>query len=54
MKEDNRVIIEQMEDELFHLYDESGSLIEGDFDTWDEANQWAIDNDKEIVELFNL
>lgn len=49
-----RVVIEQMGDNLFHLYDSAGSMVEGDFDTYEEAEQWAKDNDYLVVSSFNF
>jgi len=51
--EDNRVVIEQMDDELYHIYDESGGMVEPDFESYEEAYYWAIDNGYTVVEYFN-
>lgn len=39
---------------LFDLYNEAGQAVETDFETPEEATQWAADNNYEIVETFNL
>jgi hypothetical protein len=48
------VIIETMGDNLYHLYDEAGSIVEPDFNTYDEAWSWAINNKCNVVESFNI
>lgn len=53
-QEDNRVIIEQMEDDLYHLYDVDGCSVENDFDTYEEAEEWAKDNDYVVVHAFYI
>lgn len=52
--EDKRIIVELMCDELYHIYDESGSCIEPDFETEEEALKYATDNGYHPVENFNL
>lgn len=38
------VVVEELDD-LFHLYNSGGQLIEGDFETYDDAVGYANDND---------
>ena len=52
MEEDNRVVIEQMDDNLYHLYNEAGQAVETDFETYEEAEQWAQCNGYTVVQLF--
>lgn len=49
-----KVIIETMEDDLYHLFDEAGSIVEPDFNTYDEAWSWAIENGYNVVESFYI
>ena len=48
-----KVIIEEMDD-LFHLYNEAGQAEESDFETEEEAEEYAIENGYEIVNSFYL
>ncbi len=48
------VIIEQMEDEAFGVYEESGQCIVGDFDSFEDAEKWVNENDYDLVDSFNL
>lgn len=48
-----RLIIIDNEDK-YDLYNEAGQMVECDFDTYQEAGQWAIDNGYYIVTLFNV
>jgi predicted transcriptional regulator len=62
MKEKIKVVIENLADEDaidsneddFCLYNEAGHLVEGGFDTEDEAEDWATENDFIVVTTFNL
>lgn len=47
-----KVVIEQMEDEKFSLYNEAGQLIEEDFESQVEAKEFAMDCGFEVVETF--
>ena len=49
-----KVVIEQMSDDLFHIYNEAGQIVEPDFNTHEEATQWAVDNQYEVVDSFNV
>ena len=49
-----KVIIEQMADLFWNIYNESGACIEPDFDTKEEAEEFAIDQGYEIVNYFNV
>ena len=51
--EDNRVIIDET-DGLYSLYDEAGGCVEADFDSYEEAEQYALDNGMEVVDLFGI
>lgn len=55
--EDRRVIIEDFEDKFgditYSLYDSAGHMIEADFDSYEDAEEWAEDNDYIVVETFN-
>lgn len=48
------VIITDMDDNLWHIYDEAGIAVEVDFESEAEATEWAIDNGYLIVETFNI
>lgn len=62
MKEKIKVVIENLSDEDnidsdeddFCLYDEAGHLVEGGFDTVEEAEEWAKENDLVVVSSFNI
>ena len=47
-----KVIVECMEDNLWHLYNEAGQIEEGDFETKEAAKEFAVQNDYEIVNSF--
>jgi|APGre2960657404_1045060.scaffolds.fasta_scaffold209018_1 hypothetical protein len=47
-----KVVIEVGEDDLFSIYNEAGQLIESDFSTRFEAEEFAKDCGFEIVETF--
>lgn len=49
-----KVVIEQMEDNLYHAYDESGAIVEGDFKSYDEAETHMTQNGYTVVESFNV
>ena len=53
--EKTKVVIEDFESATgtdYGLYDESGGCVEDGFASYEEAEQYAIDNDMEVVELF--
>jgi len=47
-----KVVIEVGEDDLFSIYNEAGQMIENDFNTRFEAEEFAKDCGFEIVETF--
>lgn len=49
----NKAVIEEF-DELFNLYNDAGQCIESDFDSYEEADQWAKDNNYVVVDSFNF
>jgi len=49
-----KVIIEFMEDGLWHLYNNAGQIEEPDFKTHEEAEEFATQNDYEIVNSFSV
>lgn len=49
-----KVTIESLCDDTFGLYDENGICVEPDFLTESEAEEWAKDNDYEVVDSFYL
>lgn len=49
-----KVVIEQMEDDLYHIYNEAGQIIEADFDSYEEAKQYANDNNFIVVNSFHI
>jgi hypothetical protein len=52
MKKITNVVINQMDDDLYHIYDESGQAIETDFSTEQEAEEWATLNGYNVVCYF--
>ena len=48
-----KVVIEDMDDK-FCIYDESGHRIEGDFESFEEAETYAIDCGYDVIDNFNL
>ena len=53
--EKTKVVIEDFESATgtdYGLYDESGGCVEDGFASYEEAEQYAIDNDMEVAELF--
>lgn len=47
-----KVVVEQMEDETFSLYNESGQMVEEGFESQVEAKEFAKDCGFEVVETF--
>jgi hypothetical protein len=62
MKEKVKVVIENLADEDnidsneddFCLYNEAGHLVDGGFDTIEEAEKWAEENGFIVVTTFNI
>jgi len=48
-----KVVIEDFGDE-FGIYNEAGQCIEPDFNSYEEAKEWAEDNGYEVVESFHI
>ena len=53
-REDIRVVIEDMVDDTFGIYDESGQCVCGDIEDYIDAENWALDCDYIIVDSFNI
>jgi hypothetical protein len=51
---DSRVVVSELYDNTFGLYDESGQCVESDFDTEADAIEFARFNDLYVVENFNV
>jgi len=47
------VVIEELNNK-FSIFDESGQCIEFDFDSYEEAEMWATDNNYNIIHSFNI
>ena len=47
-----KVVIEVGEDDLFSIYNEAGQLIESDFSTRSEAEEFAKECDLKVVDAF--
>lgn len=47
-----KVVVEQMEDETFSLYNEAGQMVEEGFESQVEAREFAKDCGFEVVETF--
>lgn len=47
-----KVVVEQMEDETFSLYNEAGQMVEEGFESQVEAEEFAKDCGFEVVETF--
>lgn len=47
----NEVVVTKI-GKFYHLYEESGEMVEGGFISHDEAKQWAIDNNLKVVDNF--
>lgn len=48
-----KVIIEDFQD-IFSILDENGLTIESGFETYEEAEEYAEQNNMQIVNVFNL
>ena len=53
-EEDIRVVIEEMEDETFGIYNEAGQCLCGDIEDYIDAENWALDCGYIIVDSFNI
>jgi len=49
-----RVVVEEMGDDFFHLYNENGDIVEADFPTYEEAEEYAGENGFVVVQSFNV